>query len=38
VDEQGKVKGRFAPTGFVPAALERMRSFGVTMPKSLFKG
>jgi pilus assembly protein CpaF len=37
VDDQGKVKGRFAPTGFVPAALERMRSFGVTLPKNLFK-
>lgn len=37
VDENGKVKGEFQATGFIPAFYEELRSIGVNVDLSIFK-
>ncbi|MGA9755243.1 MAG: ATPase, T2SS/T4P/T4SS family [Desulfobaccales bacterium] len=36
IDEQGRVLGRFAPTGVRPRFVERCRLFGVPLPDGIF--
>jgi len=36
IDEQGKVLGRFIPTGVRPRFAERCRLFGMPLPDSIF--
>ncbi|HIE53625.1 MAG TPA: CpaF family protein, partial [Chromatiaceae bacterium] len=37
VDENGKVKGEFQATGFIPAFYEELRTIGVNVDLSIFK-
>jgi pilus assembly protein CpaF len=37
LDKDGKVLGSFVATGYLPTTLERMATFGVTMPKDIFQ-
>ncbi len=37
VDQQGNVHGSFVSTGYIPRVFERMKSFGVDMPETLFQ-
>lgn len=38
VDDQGKVKGGFQPSGLIPKFVETLKAKGVALPKGLFVG
>lgn len=37
VAEDGTVQGRFVATGYVPRVYHRMKTFGITLPETLFR-
>lgn len=38
VDDQGKVKGGFQPSGLIPKFVETLKQKGIALPKGLFSG